>query len=175
MQDLDHQPYRQVLRACKFSNDTHTLGDEKTLKSNGLIPLYYKSLYGLWTLNPFRVHFVFKDWARRMLSPGICPEPANPYFPIWYLMDRYSSTYSLHCSSCFFGLTTYVFTILESSKEIHKRDVGFIGLECWNPVGDFGRVWNSSFLEIMSRNEDLAKPRLLNPGPWTQKSHGMKI
>ena len=38
-----------------------TLGDEKTLKSNGLIPLYYKSLYGLWTLNPFRVHFVFKD------------------------------------------------------------------------------------------------------------------
>ena len=32
-----------------------------TLKSRGPIPIYYESLYGIWTLNPFRVHFVLKD------------------------------------------------------------------------------------------------------------------
>ena len=31
-----------------------------TLKSRGAIPLYYEFLYGIGTLNPFRVHFVLK-------------------------------------------------------------------------------------------------------------------
>ena len=34
-----------------------------TLKSRAPIPIYYESLYGICTLNPFRVHFVLKEWA----------------------------------------------------------------------------------------------------------------
>ena len=36
------------------------LKDQMTLKSRGPMPLYYESLYGIRTLNPFRVLFVLE-------------------------------------------------------------------------------------------------------------------
>ena len=37
-----------------------------TLESRGPIPIYYESLYGKRTLNPFRVHFVLKVMGHRV-------------------------------------------------------------------------------------------------------------
>ena len=45
--------------------------DDMTLKSRGPIPLYYESLYGKWTLNPFRVHFVPKVGFRGFRVSGL--------------------------------------------------------------------------------------------------------
>ena len=46
------------------------LKEEMAIKSRGHISLYYESLYGLRTLNPFGVHFVFKAEVHRSSTSG---------------------------------------------------------------------------------------------------------
>ena len=53
------------------------LKDQMILKSWGAIPIYYESLYGISTLNPFRVHFVLKEQtaSARILCAHTPQEP----------------------------------------------------------------------------------------------------
>ena len=56
-----------------------------TLKSRGPIPLYYELLYGIRTLNPFRVHFVLKDILYIELRVIETQERGTAEHEIWYL------------------------------------------------------------------------------------------
>ena len=66
---MNHRPFEGAYGPSAKGASPAILRDEMTLESRGPVLLYYEFLYGIRTLNPFRVQFVLKDSTATAENP----------------------------------------------------------------------------------------------------------